>query len=58
MKCVNKKGYSVIRIYQMDVWQNKLKKAIRIIIDYHQKNPTNILIGNIYYDNPLYDYLN
>ena len=49
MKCANEHGYSVIRIFQEDIWNNKnnwednLKMSIR-----KYNNPTNILIGNQY----------
>jgi very-short-patch-repair endonuclease len=49
MKCANEHGYSVIRIYQEDVWNNKnnweenLKSAIK-----KYDIPTNVYIGNVY----------
>ncbi len=49
MECANKNGYSVIRIYQEDVWneknnwEDKLKNAIK-----KYDIPTNIYIGKIY----------
>lgn len=58
MKCANQNGYSIIRIFQVDVWedkndwQNKLKKAINKIIK--TNNPINILIGDIYALHPIY----
>lgn len=62
MKAANSKGYSVIRIYQRDVfdnknnWQDKLINAIELIKEHHQKFPVNILIGKIYDDYPIYDF--
>ena len=58
MKLANKRGYSIIRIPQQDVWndknnwKNKLLKAIK-----KYKKPTNIFIGNIYSTIP-YDFDN
>ena len=49
MKLANENGYSVIRIFQVDVWndkndwENNLNKAIK-----KYNNPTNIFIGKTY----------
>ena len=49
MKCANDHGYSVIRILQVDVsndkndWKNKLLDAIK-----KYDVPTNIFIGDVY----------
>ncbi|AYV84624.1 MAG: restriction endonuclease [Hyperionvirus sp.] len=49
MKCANEHEYSIIRIFQEDVWddkndwQNKLKNAIK-----KYDAPTNIFIGDVY----------
>ena len=57
MKCANKHGYSMIRIAQADVWDNKnnwkkkLKSAINNSID---QDIMNIFIGNIYSKHPVY----
>lgn len=47
MKCANKHGYSIIRLLQINVWQDKndwekkLKKHIKI-----HDEPTNIFFNN------------
>ena len=57
MKCANKHGYSMIRIAQADVWDNKnnwkskLKSAINNSIDQDVKN---IFIGDVYSEHPIY----
>lgn len=54
MECANKNGYSVIRISQMDVWNNKndwqenLKKAIK-----KYDKVTNVYIGKCYENYPV-----
>ena len=53
MKCANKHGYSVIRILQDDVWQDKIdwEEKLETHIEYN-KNPKNIFIcNNNKYDN-------
>src|SRR5579872_1369641 len=55
MKRANRHGYSVIRIFQEDVWNNKnnwKRKLYNSIQTYDE--PTNILIGKIYDDYPVY----
>ena len=53
MDCANGEGYSIIRIFQEDVWKDKnnwkikLQAAIRMY-----DSPTNICIGDIYKKNP------
>ena len=55
MDCANKNGYSIIRISQLDVWndkndwENNLKNAIK-----KYDVPTNTMIGDIYKDHPIY----
>lgn len=51
MKLANKHGYSVIRIYQLDVWKDKndWKTKLTDAIKKYPK-PTNIFIGDIYND--------
>jgi very-short-patch-repair endonuclease len=55
MKCANQHGYSVIRIFQEDVWNNKnnWKTKLYNAIENYTK-PTNILIGKIYDEYPIY----
>jgi very-short-patch-repair endonuclease len=56
MKCANENGYSVIRLYQMDVFRNKenwdikLKEAIK-----KYDIPTNIFIGKMFDDKHIAD---
>jgi len=55
MKVANQHGYSVIRISQEDVWYNRINWKTKIynrIKEYEE--PTNILIGKIYEDHPVY----
>lgn len=62
MKVANDNGYSVIRIYQPDVredkndWEKKLKKAIKKYADVDDKDAEvkNTYIGEIYDDYPEY----
>lgn len=55
MKLANQHNYSVIRIYQEDVWQDKnnwQKKLQKVIKKYN--NPINIFIGDIYLSHSKY----
>ena len=55
MKCANQHGYSIIRIFQDDVMRNRNNwkhKLFSHIAKYDK--PTNILIGKIYKDHPVY----
>jgi very-short-patch-repair endonuclease len=60
MECANKHGYSVIRILQHDVlydknnWQADLDIAINLVKN--QKDPFNILIGDIYLEHDAYKF--
>lgn len=55
MKLANEHNYSVIRIYQEDVWQdkNKWQKKLQKVIKKYD-NPINIFIGDIYSSHPKY----
>ncbi len=55
MNCANQNGYSVIRILQEDVWNNKNNWEINlknVIMKYDK--PINIMIGDIYKDHLIY----
>jgi very-short-patch-repair endonuclease len=53
--CANGNGYSIIRIFQPDVWENKnnweinLRNAIK-----KYEIPTNVMISDIYKNHPIY----
>lgn len=56
MKLAQKQGYSMIRIFQEDVWNDKNNWENKLM-DVIEKctEPTNILIGKIYSSHPAYD---
>lgn len=49
MECANNQGYSIIRIFQKDVWKDKNNWKIKLIEAIQNYTvPTNIYIGDIY----------
>jgi hypothetical protein len=56
MNYANNHGYSIIRIYQEDVWKDRIDwKSYLVNNIKHYDNVVNIMIGDVYDKYPVYN---